>query len=110
MPSLFLFLKTRVSLDELGSRLRRIPHRGAKLNLKGRKGKERKYPLPRTESLAMSEAVPASGRVRNFKVCGHVNMVSQVPKKGNVLFNDALNTFYLRLYGVGHIVNDHSYS
>ena len=23
-------------------------------------------------------------------------------KKGNVLFNDALNTFYLRLYGIGH--------
>ena len=28
-------------------------------------------------------------------------------KEGNVLFNDALNTFYLRLYGVGHI-EDHS--
>ena len=27
---------------------------------------------------------------------------------GNVLFNDALNTFYLRLYGVGHIVKHHS--
>ena len=23
-------------------------------------------------------------------------------KKGNVLFNDALNTFYSRVYGVGH--------
>ena len=23
-------------------------------------------------------------------------------KEGNVLFNDALNTFYIRLYGVGH--------
>ena len=29
-------------------------------------------------------------------------------KEGNVLFNDALNTFYLRLYGVKHMVNDHS--
>ena len=29
-------------------------------------------------------------------------------KEGNVLFNDALNTFYLRLYGVRHMVNDHS--
>ena len=29
-------------------------------------------------------------------------------KAGNVLFNDALNTFYVRLYGVGHVVNDHS--
>ena len=26
----------------------------------------------------------------------------------NVLFNDALNTFYLRLYGVGHMSNDNS--
>ena len=26
--------------------------------------------------------------------------------KGNVLFNDALNTFYLRLYGVRHMVKD----
>ena len=25
-------------------------------------------------------------------------------------FNDALNAFYLRLYGVGHMVKDHSYS
>ena len=27
-------------------------------------------------------------------------------KKANVLFNDPLNTFYLRLYGVGHLVKD----
>ena len=26
----------------------------------------------------------------------------------SVLFNDTLNTFYLRLYGVGHMVKDHS--
>ena len=26
----------------------------------------------------------------------------------NVLFNDALNTFYLRLFGVRHMVKDHS--
>ena len=29
-------------------------------------------------------------------------------KEGNVLFNDALNTFYLRLYGVGPMAKDHS--
>ena len=29
-------------------------------------------------------------------------------KEGNVLFNDALTTFYLRLYGVRHMVKDHS--
>ena len=29
-------------------------------------------------------------------------------KEGIVSFNDALNTFYLRLYGVRHMVKDHS--
>ena len=29
-------------------------------------------------------------------------------KEGDDLFNDALNTFYLRLYGVGHTVKNHS--
>ena len=29
-------------------------------------------------------------------------------KEGNVIFNDALNTFYLRLYGVRHMVKDYS--
>ena len=29
-------------------------------------------------------------------------------KEGNVLFNDTLNTFYLRLYGIGYMVKDHS--
>ena len=29
-------------------------------------------------------------------------------KEGNVLFNDTFNTFYLRLYGVGHMVKDNS--
>ena len=29
-------------------------------------------------------------------------------RERNVLFNDTLNTFYLRLYGVRHMVMDHS--
>ena len=29
-------------------------------------------------------------------------------RERNVLINDALNTFYLRLYGVRHMVKDHS--
>ena len=29
-------------------------------------------------------------------------------RKGNVLFNDALNTFYLWLYGIRHMVKNHS--
>ena len=34
--------------------------------------------------------------------------ISKYRKEGNVLFNDVLNIFYLRLYGVGHMVKDHS--
>ena len=33
---------------------------------------------------------------------------SERERERNVLFNDALNTFYLRLYGVRHMVKDHS--
>ena len=33
---------------------------------------------------------------------------AQDKKEGYVLFNNALNTFYLRLYGVRHMVKDHS--
>ena len=29
-------------------------------------------------------------------------------RERNVLFNDTLNTFYLRLHGVKHMVKDHS--
>ena len=34
--------------------------------------------------------------------------VKEGRKEGNILFNDALNTFYLQLYGVRHMVKDHS--
>ena len=41
-----------------------------------------------------------------------VNSVIQLAqigrKEGNVLFNDTLNTFHLRLYGIRHVVKDHS--
>ena len=32
--------------------------------------------------------------------------VRHMVKEGNVLFNDALNTFYLRLYGIRHMVKE----
>ena len=35
-------------------------------------------------------------------------MLNNILKEGSVLFNDALNTIYLLLYGVGHMVKDHS--
>ena len=31
-----------------------------------------------------------------------------IGRERNVLFNDALKTFYLRLYGIRHMVKDHS--
>ena len=34
-------------------------------------------------------------------------LVAYKERKGNVLFNDTLNTFYLRIYGVRHMVKDH---
>ena len=37
----------------------------------------------------------------------HKNKLA-IGKEGNVLFNDALNTFYLQLYGVRHMVKDNS--
>ena len=41
-------------------------------------------------------------KIRNSSICPLGG------KEGNVLFNDALNTFYLQLYGVRHMVKDHS--
>ena len=37
-----------------------------------------------------------------------ISVLMCLRKEGNVLFNDTLNTFYLRLYGVRHMVKDHS--
>ena len=34
--------------------------------------------------------------------------IHEAGRKENILFNDALNTFYLRLYGVRHVIKDHS--
>ena len=35
------------------------------------------------------------------------NLTTDRTKMKNVLFNNALNTFYLRLYGVGHMEKEH---
>ena len=37
-----------------------------------------------------------------------VTKMKEGRNEGNVLFNDALNTFYLMLYGIGHTVKDNS--
>ena len=36
------------------------------------------------------------------------NVTHVLERKGNVLFNDALNTFYIWLSGFGHMVKNHS--
>ena len=38
----------------------------------------------------------------------HLNNTGTSERERNVLFNDTLNTFSLRLYGVRHMVKDHS--
>ena len=48
---------------------------------------------------------PPRGYQHLFQVC---NFCFIFKRERNVLFNDALNTFYLRLYGVRHMVKDHS--
>ena len=61
--------------------------------------------------------------LQSYSPTGHVNPTSQLfgyglndamtngrvdsGNEGNVLFNDALDTFNLRLYVVGHMVKDH---
>ena len=47
--------------------------------------------------------------IRPQLLVSHANhSATERERERNVLFNDALNTFYLRLYGVRHMVKDHS--
>ena len=48
------------------------------------------------------------GKLYTYNTAGYrwTNVTRE--RERNVLFNDALNTFYLRLYGVRHMVKDHS--
>ena len=53
--------------------------------------------------------VQLRGRISTYDVVGHWIDTGQLrERERNVLFNDALNTFYLRLYGVRHMVKDRS--
>ena len=58
-------------------------------------------------SLAHTQACPVTG-CRLSMLCAAPAQTHHTERKGNVLFNDALNTFYIRLYGVRHMVKDHS--
>ena len=50
---------------------------------------------------------PTTHRTMSERSTSELHPVPSV-KEGNCLFNDALNTFYLRLYDVRHMVKDHS--
>ena len=41
-------------------------------------------------------------------VTNDVSALIEIERERDVLLNDALNTFYIRLYGVRHMVKDHS--
>ena len=41
-------------------------------------------------------------------ICLRTILIVRRERERNVLFNDTLNTFYLRLYGVRHMFKDHS--
>ena len=54
-------------------------------------------------------AVHTLAALRTFKyIYTSMNGAYVCIKGRKCLFNDALNTFYLRLYGVRHMVKDHS--
>ena len=52
-------------------------------------------------------AVNAIRVTRRFSKISHVYSLQYYWKEGTFLFNDALDTFYLMLFGVEHIVKDH---
>ena len=47
-------------------------------------------------------------QIEIIKIYVEYTNISTREGERNVLFNDALNTFYLRLYGFRHMVKDHS--
>ena len=60
------------------------------------------------ESVLHLISIHCSAHRLKLEVKDRTKMVRERERERNVLFNDALNTFYLRLYGVRHMVKDHS--
>ena len=55
-----------------------------------------------------TDADSVKGNIATFMDMPKRRMLYYKGRKENILFNDTLNTFYLRLYGVRHMVKDHS--
>ena len=77
---------------------------GGKWHLPSRYADRQSFPFEKTKPFILQLIVEKTV----FKASGSISFSDW--KKGNVLFNDALNTCYLRLYGVRHMVKDHSAS
>ena len=56
----------------------------------------------------LQEAVPLVVRVVPVTLSHHWRSSTRPREREMFLFNDTLNTFYVRLYGVRHMVKDHS--
>ena len=63
------------------------------------------YRFEMSQQIIWTEVLKASS-----KTTSDTSLEEKGRKDGNVLFNEALNTFYLRLYCVRHMVKDHSES
>ena len=61
-----------------------------------------------SSSMASMDDAYLEGRKEVFYLTTHSTHFIYCYMEGSVLFNDALNTFYLRLYGIRHMVKDHS--
>ena len=68
--------------------------------------------VPRLHVLAVKQADKLAAKLHLLLEQCQQNLendnIHRWRKEGNVLFNNALNTFYLQLYGVRHMVKDHS--
>ena len=71
-----------------------------------RSGRNRGYfPPSRAGTLLLSVNSNVNGHVNNIDNNNNTDNdgYDNEERKGNVLFNNALNTFYLRLYGIRHM-------
>ena len=66
------------------------------------------FVTPVVEHWLEREILPLGVGCRTISVVEQFRLSHRREREKNVLLNDALNTFYLRLYGVRHMVKDHS--
>ena len=51
-----------------------------------------------------------SEKIIKYHIYNNIIARKEGRKEGNILVNNTLNTFYLPLYGIRHMVKDHTYS